>query len=435
MSLVRQSAVTFATRILITIVNIPISILVARTLGVEGQGVYAAAVAFPTLWGTFWILGLDAAHTWALAGRRATLGQVLANGIFWFLLLSLLAVPTYLLGTGLLNPDRIRSLLPVVGITAAMVPLILARYLLLSAFLGLGQIERYNLLNVISQVLLLIILVAVLLIAGKGSQAAVLGYGFSLLLLCILATVWILKRRAPGESIRFSSGLAKTSLSYGVRGYGATLFGQFNYRFDQVLLTHFSGLTEQGYYSIAVLLAEKLTHITNSIQLVLFPRVSASTTEEANRMTTTACRHGLFWVGMAGLAMYFLRHFLVSTLYGGAFLPAMVPLAYLLPGVFLLSFWKVLAVDLSGRNRRFPTTVASGIAFLVNTALNLIWIPRYGMLGAAWSSTISYTIQSLVAVTFFVRITGVSPKKLIIPERGDLEIYRRIYARLRWGVR
>ncbi len=55
-------------------VNIPISMLVARKLGVDGQGVYAAAGAFPALWATVWIVGLDAAHTWALASNRTTLG-------------------------------------------------------------------------------------------------------------------------------------------------------------------------------------------------------------------------------------------------------------------------------------------------------------------------------------------------------------------------
>ncbi len=431
--LVRQSATTFASRILITIVNIPISILVARTLGVEGQGVYAAAGAFPTLWATTWVLGIDAAHTWALASGRTSLGRVLGNTILWAVLLSVLAVPSYLLAARLLDPAKVQSLLPVLAITAALVPLVLARSLLLSCFLGMRRIDLYNLLNVISQVLLLVALVLVLLVGKGGTEGAVWAYGASILVFVVLASIWVNHKRRRSDPIRPDLPLAKTSLSYGLRGYGATVFGQLNYRFDQVLVTQFSGITEQGYYSIAVLMAEKLSHITNSIQLVLFPRVSATSgrsAADANRITTTACRHALFWVGLAGVAMYLLSRPLIRILYGSEFLPALAPLAWLIPGIFLLSFWKVLTVDLSGRNRRFPTTMASGIAFVVNTALNFLWIPKYGMLGAAWSSTISYAVQSLVVAVFFLRITGVGAGKLVIPERGDIEIYRRIVSEL-----
>jgi O-antigen/teichoic acid export membrane protein len=412
-------------------INIPISMLVARKLGVDGQGVYAAAGAFPALWATAWILGLDAAHTWALASNRTSLGRVFGNTILWTVGLSLVSVPTYLWAARILDPVKVRSLLPVLGLTSLIIPIVLARFLCLSAFLGLGQIDRYNVLNVISQVILLISLIGVLVVGDGGTREAILAYAFSSLLLVILAVIWMERRRGRGDPIRADRALAKTSLSYGLRGYGSTVFGQLNYRFDQVLVTQFSGTMEQGYYSIAVLMAEKLSHITNSIQLVLFPRVSASTAEDANRITTTACRHAVFWVGAGGVALFLLSRFLVRILYGNAFLPALVPLAWLIPGIFLLSYWKILTVDLSGRNRRFPVTLASGVAAVVNTALNFLWIPRHGMLGAAWSSTISYGLQSLIVAVIFLRITGVPARLLFVPQRGDLEIYFRMIRRIR----
>lgn len=428
--LVRQSATTFASRILITVVNIPISILVARTLGVDGQGVYAAAVAFPTLWATFWLFGLDAAHTWSLASGRTTLGRILGNAGLWIVILGVFAVPTYLLASRFLDPEKVEQLLPVLGITAVIVPLVLARYLLLACFLGLRRVDQYNILNVISQVMLLLMLIGVLLVAKGTTREAIWAYAGSIFVLTVLAVSWLLRHRDRDDRIRPDLTLAKSSLWYGIRGYGTTVFGTMTYRFDQVLVPALAGITQQGYYSIAVLLAEKLTHITNSIQLVLFPRVSASTPEDANRITSAACRHALFWVAFAGIGLYLIRRPLVELLYGSAFVPALAPFVILLPGVFLLSFSKVLTVDLSGRNRRFPSTVAMGIAMVINTTLNLLWIPKHGMIGAAWSSTISYGIQSMLMVLFFLRITGVPFSKLVLPERGDIDLYRRLWARL-----
>lgn len=433
MGLVRQSVATLASRLLITIVNIPISILVARTLGVEGQGIYAAAATFPNLWAAVWLMGIDAAHTWSLAGGRTSLGRALGNTTLWCLLLSSIAVPSYLWAARFLDPEKVQALLPILGVTAAAVPLLIARYLVLSAYLGMGMVERYNLLNVLSQVILLALLAGVLLVGRGGPQEAVWAYVASLAILVLVAAAWINRRREKGDRVRIDPALARSSLSYGLRGYGGAIFGQLNYRFDQVLVTQFAGIAAQGYYSIAVLMAEKLSHITNSIQLVLFPKVSASTPEEANRITAAACRHGLFWVGAAGIAMAILGRLMIRILYGSEFLPALTALLLLIPGILLLTFWKVLAVDLSGRNRRFPTTVASGIAFGANTALNLWWIPRHGILGAAWASTISYALQSLVVVILFQRVTRVPLRNLVVPQRGDLDLYRRLARRIRGG--
>jgi O-antigen/teichoic acid export membrane protein len=376
------------------------------------------------------LFGIDAAHTWSLASRRTTLGRALGNAVIWIILLSLFAVPTYLLAARVLDPEKVRDLLPVLGITAVIIPLILARFFLLACFLGLRQIDRYNILNVASQVLLLMMLVGVLLVARGGTREAVWAYATSILLLTILALAWLLRHKEANDPVRLDPALARSSLWYGIRGYGASLFGQMTYRFDQILVTQIAGITQQGFYSIAVLLAEKLTHVTNSIQLVLFPQVSASTHEEANKITAAACRHALFWVGCAGLLLFLIRRQLVQLLYGSEFLPALLPLAILLPGIFLLSFSKVLSVDLSGRNRRFPSTVAMGVAMLVNIALNLVWIPKHGMVGAAWASTLSYGLQSVIMIAFFLRITGVPFRMLIVPQRGDLELYRRILSRL-----
>ena len=129
-----------------------------------------------------------------------------------------------------------------------------------------------------------------------------------------------------------------------------------------------------------------------------------------------------------------LRRQIIPLLYTSDFLPALEPFTYLLVAVFLLTFSKILTIDLSGRNRRFPCTVAMLIAMVVNIGLNILWIPKHGMLGAAWSSAISYGVQSAAMILFFLRITGVPFRKLIIPERKDIEIYRGILRRLREQV-
>jgi Na+-driven multidrug efflux pump len=71
-------------------------------------------------------------------------------------------------------------------------------------------------------------------------------------------------------------------------------------------------------------------------------------------------------------------------------------------------------------------TAAMAIGFGLNLVLNFLWIRRFGILGAALASTVSYTAQSLVMAIFFWRITGIPPYRLVVPGREDVALWRRL---------
>lgn len=437
MSLLRQSAVTLVTRVAITLVNIPISMIVARVLGAEGQGIYSAAITFPNLWAGIGVLGLDAAHLYYAARDRRMLGRVVANSGVVVLLSFVILLPSYLV---LLEPilgGEGRALRPYLLLSALVVPLVVARHFALSLFLALGRVERYNLLLLLSQVALLGLIAVGLLAAGRGTRFVLIAYQASLLAFLLPAFFWLRRELTPEDraELRPSRALFRDGLVYGMKGHVGSILTQFSYRFDTVLVLGWLGAAAQGYYSIAVLLAEKLSHITASVQFVLFPRISAAATEEADRITPTVCRATLAVVAVAGVVLFAAGKLLLRLFYGRAYDPALAPYYILLPGIVALTLSNVLSSDLSGRNRRVHVTVGMGAGFAVNLLLNFLWIRRYGIAGAALASAVSYAFQSALMAVFFWRITGIPPHRLVVPERGDWGLYvgvaRRLFSRLR----
>ena len=421
---------TFFSRILVTLINVPISVLVARTLGTEGQGGYSAVLTFSTLWGTSFLLGIDTAHTYLLAGKRYTLRQIVRHSWIWSLILGAAATPVYWWVAPWLAGDDSSVFRSVLTLSALSVPLVMAKYLMLSMFLGEGRVDRFNLLQVVSNIALLALVVVLLLVFPGGIREAVWAYIASLVVFVILGGVWVAERlrehQEEPEPVGWNPELAKSSVVYGLKGHLGTLVTAMTYRLDQLLVTKMLGLEAQGLYSIAVLLSEKLSHIPASIQLILFPRISASTAEDANRLTPVACRLAFFGVLGAALPLFLLSEPLVRLFYGHDFLPCLPSLRVLLPGVVLLAVGKILAGDLSGRNRRGTATVAMTFAFLLNFALDLWWIPRYGIIGAAWATNAAYTAQTLMLALVFWRISGIGPWKLFVPERADAHRVRRV---------
>jgi len=269
-------------------------------------------------------------------------------------------------------------------------------------------------------------------VARGGTGLVIVLYQASVVLFLVLSFFWLRRVMTRGDRDRIapSRALLGDSLSYGLRGHVGSVLTQFSYRFDTVLVLRWLGLAAQGYYSISVLLAEKLSHITASVQFVLFPRIAASSREEADRLTPMVCRHTLLWVTAAGLVLYLIGRFLLVLFYSKAYLPALDAFRVLLPGIVTLSISNVLSSDFSGRNRRGLMTLAMAFGFALNLVLNFLWIRRMGIVGAALASTLSYSAQSLLMALLFWRLTGISPLRLIVPERQDFEAYRALLTRL-----
>ena len=432
MSLFRQSFVTLASRMVITLVNIPISMIIARTLGAEGQGIYSAAVTLPALWAGIGLCGLDAAHLYFLARDRKLMGPVVANSLVILLGAVVVLLPAYVLLVRPLVGAQGAALEPYLVLSAVVVPLIVARHLALCFYLAVGQVERYNLLTVVAQLALLVLVALGLLVARGGERLAIVAYQASLAVFLVPALFWIRRQlTAPDRAaLRWSQPLFRNSLSYGLKGHLGSILSQFSYRFDTVLILRWLGPAAQGYYSIAVLLAEKLSHITASVQFVLFPRISAAEPEEADRITPLVCRTTMAAVLGAGVVLFLVGKLLLRIFYGHAYDASLAPFRALLPGIVTLTIGNVLSSDLSGRNRRLEMTAAMAIGFAINLGLNFLLIPRLGILGAAWASTVSYTAQSLAMAIFFWRITGIAPYRLVIPGREDAALWRQLLERL-----
>jgi O-antigen/teichoic acid export membrane protein len=425
-SLFSSGLLTFVTRMVVLLINIPTSIIIARTLGAGGQGTYTAALLFTSIFCFVTLLGMDSAYTYFLSGRRYQVQAVLAQGVATMLVLTLVTTPLYLVFAISYGAAVKASFQIVLVYAAVLVPIGLAKWVGIAFLVGFQDIRRFNLLTLLSAMLLLGMVSVSLLVLDRGVKSAIAAYAISDFFFAVAALVSVGKKvgfRAMRPA--FDRKLGRASLSYGLKGHLGAVLVQLVYRFDTFLIVYFLGVAQQGFYSIAVLLAEKLSHLPNSIQIVLFPRVSAMTNEQANAVTPRVVRTTLLIMVVGGVVLAASSKFLILLFYGRQFLRGLSAMRILIPGVVFLSIFKVLSSDLSGRDRRIYNTIAASIAFGANAVLNLVLIPRMGISGAAAASTVSYAIQSIVMVAFFVKVSGVSAASVLLPSRDDIPHYAR----------
>ncbi len=420
----RNSVMTFGTRMAIVLVNIPTSIMIARLLGTDGQGTYASAVVFPTMFAFIGLMGLDAAHTFLISRRRYSLAQVNGQSLILLVALSAVITPIYLVFMRYYEGASDPELRTTLNLAAVLIPILLTKYLSVAMFLGLKRIRLFNLVNLVQAGVLLVLMTLNLFVLKGGARWAVAAYAMSEVLVVFFAFRSIRRESAGGPLFaKPAQGMFRTSIVYGLQGHIGGILTQFTYRFDMFLVLSMLGLRAQGLYSISVLLAEKLSHIPQSVNVVLFPEVSSLSTEEANALTPRVTRSSLFLVLVAGVVLYLISRPLLVLFYGTEFLPSLRAFQVLIPGIVTLSVAKILSSDLSGRDRRIYHTIATAIAFGTNVILCYAWIPRHGIEGAAWASTVAYTLQSVIMLAFFTKLSGCGLAETVLIRREDLALY------------
>ncbi len=171
----------------------------------------------------------------------------------------------------------------------------------------------------------------------------------------------------------------------------ALLMYQAFYSIDTIMLGGMTDSVQTGLYSAAYRLLLLVLAIYYFVMQAVYPRLAAI--PEARRRIQVL-RQPLFFAVTAGIGaaivMAFARKPLIELLYGHAFVATASlagPLLFAIPLDFATS---VLITVLVAWDHPLRVIAATGTAVATNVLLNISLIPRYGALGAAYATPLSY---------------------------------------------
>ena len=435
-SISKNSAITFSSQILIFALGFITSIILARTLGPTGKGIYALIILIPAVMLKLGSLGIEAANVYFVGSKQYEPKDVVSNSLLSSILLSLFLILLFLGISYLsafktyLNSNQINIFY--LWLVVLTIPFSLFSGFLRSIFLGKEEIITFNKINIFQTIIQLVLIVIFLMILKQGVSGAVNAY--ILTIMFVFVFVIFLIKKITKIKLSFNRKLFKDSVRYGVKAYFGNLAQFLNYRLDMFLVAFFLTPAAVGYYSLAVGIAEKLWMLPGAIATVLFPRVSSLKDKEANNLTPRVARHTFFIIFILSLILAILAKPLVKILFGDAFLPSIMPLLILLPGIVALGGAKTLTADLAGRGKPQFGTYAAFISLAVNFPLNLWLIPKWGISGAAFASTVAYIVVTIVVVIAFVKISGKLWADILLIKKQDFQDYKNIIFKIKKRV-
>lgn len=424
----RHLAMSMGTRVAMIVLRLLRNVLLARILGPSERGVFALLSALPELISAVTSGGLNSAIAYQAAQQRA-MGLLLSQVLVFGCLLGGLAT---WLGVWLLREfgaslEITRQLGLLAWLLLLAVPLAVLKNGLLNLHNASGGVEGYNGLRLIESAAPLLLFLALFWMWQTAALEAALITWLAGLGLVVAVGCWWLSHNHE-LALRWDRQGQNELLHYSAKSHPETLFRQVISRADYLFISTLLGSTALGFYAMASAAADLLTIVTEAVTTPLMKRLLQqgegieSLTAMALRLTST-----VMICACAGMAL--LGEWLIVTLFGAEYRPAYPALLALLPGSLGLCFVSTLRLDLLGKNRPGSISLATGLGALLNLVLNLVLIPRYGIVGAAIASSATYLAVAACLLALYCRLNRVPVWQTLFILPGDLVSVRNLLTR------
>ncbi len=413
----------FSSKILIIILKLGLGVLTARVFGVTGKGFFVLANQIPGFFTKITDLSLGEALTVFISKDKIPRKHIFGTLLVLFLTVSTTSTILYYLFLPLmldsLWSDAPKELPYLAGL---MIPTMIAEYYGLFAIRGTKKYNLYLTLSVLSKICVLSALFIGYLTTEMTIVSGITIFIASNLLFGIIYFFFVFLISEKKVKTRISH--LKDTLHYGFRIHPSTLLSDLEYRFDLYLLAFFLAADSIGLYSVAVTLAQISWYLTNSVTTILLPELGSSDSNQLAKRTALACRNTVFLTICTQAFVICFGYFLISLLYGTAFVESYFVTLVLLPGILMDSAFRILSTYYKNINNALLLNTCSGLSLAANIVLNIILIPKYGIYGAAISSSLTYSIKSILALRIFCQNNNYRIRELLLLQSKDVELYR-----------
>jgi O-antigen/teichoic acid export membrane protein len=254
---------------------------------------------------------------------------------------------------------------------------------------------------------------AVLLIAKSSGGILALSFAFLAVSMMTSAVTFLAARRVVAVSLRKTrqdwGGLLRVGLGVGAAGILVTLY----VKLDQILVLEFAGSREAGLYGAAYRVLEQVQFIPAAVMTTLFPLIASAYPVDLDRVRALLQRTAEYLAAASLPILVFTivaAHQIVLFLFGRHLLAASPALPVLMAAFVSISFGYIVGsmVVILELQRRFLGYAA--VALAVNVVLNVILIPRYGFLAAAWVTLLTEVTVMSLTMRSVVRTLKMRPK-------------------------
>lgn len=397
-----------------------VSIFVARYLGPEKYGILSYAISLSSLFAIATHMGLSGLAVRELVNNPENHEELMGTifGIkFVGGLIAMIAFVAFIFVTGDTNEVEFWVLLIVSG------TILLKPFEVFDFWFQAKVMAKYSSVTRAAATVTLSVIQLALIVLGAQILAFAIAYLFQALLIALLFVYFFkVKADLPFKKWKFKLLRVKELLGQGWMIMLGAIFAMVYLKIDQVMLRWMVDAEEVGIYSVAVKLSEAWYFIPTVIVASLFPKLLELRKKEAQfKVRLQQLFDFLFSIAFVlAIVITFISEPVINALYGIEYGKAAVILSiHIWAGVFIFmraAFSKWILID----DAIAFSMITQGVGAGVNVLLNFVFIPKYGGLGAAIGTILSYAMASYFSLFFYKKsrpIFWMMTKALFSPMR------------------
>ena len=181
---------------------------------------------------------------------------------------------------------------------------------------------------------------------------------------------------------------------------------------DILLIKYFTNSISVGLYQVSVSISMLVLMVSRILSTII--RSKAVSERDGYSSTLLIAKIYAVFAMLIVILFYFFGESLILILFGDVFSDSYLPALILFVGNVFWGYGDTLVGYIVAKYR-YPIFISIGFnfAFIINIVLNVLLIPVYGFIVAAWSSLVAYIIMSIVCGYRFKLISNTTIKKLI----------------------
>lgn len=246
-----------------------------------------------------------------------------------------------------------------------------------------------------------------LVLLGLGALGGLGGYALRSFFAAIfgLAVVYILYYRSFEAAAEMEDGLKRRIIEYSIPLTMTQAARQLDSRVDTLLVGFFLNPAAVSFYAVSNQIIQFLQTPASALGFTISPTFgaekAAGNVEGAARVYETSFVHLLLLYTPAAAGIVLVAEPLIELAFGSEYINAVPVLRVLGLYIILTGIMKITSHGLDFLGRARARAIARGATALLNVGLNVILIPRMGVVGAALATVITfsmYTVASLYII-------------------------------------
>ena len=398
-TIAKNTSVLYIAQIITYVLGFFITISIAKYLSVDGYGILSTALALTGIYVVFSDLGLSTLTVREVVRDKSLTRKYVGNTTIMKLFLSLFTFLLTVLTVYILGYNDITIIVTYILIAAFIFNAFSSIFY--SIFQSYQKMEYQSVATILNSVVMLI---GTLLVIYLGLD--VIAFALVYLVANAINFIYILVTYAwkfylPNieMDLEFWKPTIKEALPLSI----TSLFAVLVFRIDSVMLSVMSGMEAVGFYSAAYRLMEALIFFPQVYTTAIFPVFSKLYVSSINPLKGAYIKSFKYLTILSlpiAVGITLLAEPVILLLFKPEYIPSILALqivVWVLPFIFVNYIQGSL---LTAMNRQVTYLKITAASLVLNVGMNLVLIPLYSYLGAAFVTVITEIFS--VALGFYV---------------------------------